>query len=330
MEKYLDKCLSSLLIPNIDDVELLVINDGSKDRSSEIAHSYADKYPDSIRVIDKENGNYGSCVNRGLKEATGKYVKILDADDYFDTTNFEKFVELLKKTEVDLLLTNFRMVDDNGNVIKDMSFTLSGDKILDFKIIPESNIWIPMHAVTYHRELFNKIDYRQTEGISYTDMEWVFSPIAYVNNIFYYDLNIYNYLVGREGQTVSLQAYEKNISHLIKVANALLKSYKELANNLRSENKEYLYITLKRHIKSIYKKALILFYPRIPENVIIDYDKMLMSHNSQLYEELDSEKTFFNFKYIKSWRTNKKYPLYFAIPFKIRKRLSKLKHLILK
>ena len=89
MEKYLDKCLTSLIVS--DDkmplLEVLVINDGSKDRSSEIAHSYEQKYPQTFRVIDKENGNYGSCINRGLKEATGKYVKVLDADDWFDTNN---------------------------------------------------------------------------------------------------------------------------------------------------------------------------------------------------------------------------------------------------
>ena len=77
MEKYLRRCLDSLIIDEegMKQLEVLVINDGSKDSSSQIAHEYQDKYPDTFRVIDKENGNYGSCINRGLKEATGKYVK---------------------------------------------------------------------------------------------------------------------------------------------------------------------------------------------------------------------------------------------------------------
>ena len=85
MEKYLDKCLSSLIVDDkelMTQLEVLVVIDGAKDRSSEIAHTYQDKYPDTYVVIDKENGNYGSCINRGLKEASGKYVKVLDADDY--------------------------------------------------------------------------------------------------------------------------------------------------------------------------------------------------------------------------------------------------------
>lgn len=87
-------------------LEVLVVNDGSKDNSSAIAHEYQDKYPDTFRVIDKENGNYGSCVNRGLKEATGKYIKILDADDWFDNEQFSLFVEKLKKYDCDLIFLN--------------------------------------------------------------------------------------------------------------------------------------------------------------------------------------------------------------------------------
>ena len=95
MEKYLDKCLTSLLFNDKDllkQLEVLVVIDGSKDRSSLIAHSYEKKYPETFRVIDKENGTYVSCIKRGLKEATGKYIKILDADDSFDTTNLRSFI----------------------------------------------------------------------------------------------------------------------------------------------------------------------------------------------------------------------------------------------
>ena len=96
MEKYLEKCLDSLLVSDnemLKTLEVLIVIDGAKDGSSAIGHRYQDLYPDTFRVIDKENGNYGSCINRGLKEATGTFIKILDADDWFDTKNFE-FEEL--------------------------------------------------------------------------------------------------------------------------------------------------------------------------------------------------------------------------------------------
>ena len=98
MEKYLSRCCQSLIVAPefMEKLEVLVINDGSKDKTSEIGHSFESKYPETFRCIDKENGNYGSCVNRGLKEAKGTYIKILDADDTFETENFAKFSVLSK------------------------------------------------------------------------------------------------------------------------------------------------------------------------------------------------------------------------------------------
>ena len=93
MELYLRRCLDSLLVSgeNMALLEVLIINDGSMDASSAIAHTYESDYPQTFRVIDKANGNYGSCINRGLKEARGQFVRILDADDYYQTGNLDQF-----------------------------------------------------------------------------------------------------------------------------------------------------------------------------------------------------------------------------------------------
>ena len=100
MSEYLDTCLKSLIIES-NLLEFLIINDGSKDNSLDIAKKYEKKYPHIFRTIDKPNGNYGSCINRGLKEATGKYVKVLDADDKFNTDNLMNLVEIAQETNVD-------------------------------------------------------------------------------------------------------------------------------------------------------------------------------------------------------------------------------------
>lgn len=104
MERYLAKCLDTLVISdeNMGLLEVLVVNDGSKDASGRIAHWYEGKYPATFRVIDKENGNYGSCVNKGLQEAKGKYVKVLDADATFAREEFNGYVDFLKETDADL------------------------------------------------------------------------------------------------------------------------------------------------------------------------------------------------------------------------------------
>ena len=104
MEKYLPRCLDSLLLSEdeMSKMEVLVINDGSRDSSLQIAQEYENLYPQTFRVIDKENGNYVSCVNRGLQEASGKYIKILDADDSFSNEVFDDFISYLKQEDVDL------------------------------------------------------------------------------------------------------------------------------------------------------------------------------------------------------------------------------------
>ena len=117
MEQYLRKCLDSLIVSeeNMQRLEVLVVNDGSKDSSSAIGHEYEAKYPQTFRVIDKENGNYGSCVNRGLKEATGKYVKVLDADDYFDDSFWTFLGGMALDASADIIYLKSRSIDlDTG------------------------------------------------------------------------------------------------------------------------------------------------------------------------------------------------------------------------
>ena len=88
VEKYIDKCVQSMLVDSIlDDIEILIVNDGSKDSTPEIAKGYVEKYPQTVRLIDKENGGHGSTINAGIREATGKYFKVVDGDDWLNTEN---------------------------------------------------------------------------------------------------------------------------------------------------------------------------------------------------------------------------------------------------
>ena len=96
MENFLNNCISSLVVSDelMDAQEIIIVNDGSKDKTLKIATDWANKFQNSIRIIDKKNGNYGSCINAALNIATGTFVKVLDADDSFDTNNYEDFLNL--------------------------------------------------------------------------------------------------------------------------------------------------------------------------------------------------------------------------------------------
>lgn len=259
MEAYIGKCLDSLLISEFDQVEVLVVNDGSKDRSSEIAHSYAERYPDSIRVIDKPNGHYGSCINTALPQCTGRYVKILDADDTFDTEEFAKLVNALKSIDDDVVVTRHIIVTTEGEVLNDDKFP--PDTKLDVSLNLEvaaktiASHYIQMHRLTYNRRVFDRIKYHQTEGVSYTDSQWAIVPLVVCKSFRCLDLIVYRYAMGREGQTMNNTQIAKHIGNFFTVLGDTLNYYvnfngnkaaKSLFGLLISEQHEYIYFNALR------------------------------------------------------------------------------------
>jgi glycosyltransferase involved in cell wall biosynthesis len=308
MENYLDKCLDSLIIPNIDDIEVLVINDGSKDRSSKIAHSYAERYPNSIIAIDKENGNYGSCINRGLLEITGKYVKVLDADDSFDTNSFYEFLLRLKDVDVDMIVSDYVIVNENSDITSTHSFELPKNSICEFsKMYDAINVRdFEMHAVTYRSEIFKTINYKQTEGISYTDQEWMFMPMVAVKTVAYIPQTVYRYLVGRDGQTVNAKVSNKAVDQTMTVIKSMLKFYSNKQNVICTEKREYLRNRLWKKIPSLYRIILLKSNNKALVSSLIQFDYLLSDYSSDLYSQLNDEIILYiPYHYIKKWRLNK-------------------------
>lgn len=321
MEKYIGKCLESLIVDNMDLLEVLVINDGSKDQSSEIAHKFETKYPKTFKVIDKENGNYGSCINRGLEEATGKYIKILDADDSFYTENLYNYINNLKEIDVDLIITDFISVDEFDNELNKSNYKLPVSKILDLsKAFKEKNMnfLISMHAITYKRQNILDINYKQTEGISYTDMEWVYTPMTTVKKGIYYNLPLYKYLLGRPGQTMDASIRKKQIPQLMKMSISLSQRYE---TNTNEDYEHYLKFIVISQLSQIYKQGLIDEYYDI--ELLRNFDNELKSISPDLYNTISNiEKC--KIKYINYWRKHqmKLLPKYMKFYFKIKNAIT--------
>lgn len=306
MEKYLHKCLDSLFVSdeNMQQLEVLVVNDGSKDSSSSIGHDYEAKYPQTFRVIDKENGNYGSCINRGLKEATGKYVKVLDADDYSIPQNLNGYLSFLLNVDTDVIITDFDIVDINGAVTDKREFHLlfgQGESIIPFsQLLKEKrNVAFQMHALTYKLRILREMNYKQTEGISYTDAEWATIPMTRVKTICYYPHSIYNYLIGREGQTMANYLEVANHKQLFQVVEKLSKFYMsqsyEVVYNQYVENK------LKKALAGIYESGLKFCSLSIEE--LKYYDEQLKCY-PQVYELANSLKLLRDhIEYVRHWRS---------------------------
>lgn len=234
MEKYLDKCLTSLVINDkelMKKLEVLVIIDGAKDRSSEIAHIYQDKYLETFRVIDKENGNYGSCINRGLKEAIGKYIKILDADDLFATTFLENFLKFLIEVDTDLVWSDYKIFYEESNRVSFRKLAIKPYEITDACMLFNNAVFInstSMHSLAYNKKVFESLNYKQTEGISYTDQEWLSIPMINVRSISYFPEVVYEYRMGRAGQTMNPSIIVKHISDLRAVIFSLARNYEQV------------------------------------------------------------------------------------------------------
>lgn len=306
MEKYLDKCLTSLIVDDFElmrRLEVLVVIDGAKDRSSEIAHSYENKYPDTFRVIDKENGNYGSCINRGLKEATGKYIKVLDADDWFDSKVFPSFLEFLINVDCDMILSSFNRVDECSTILETTTWDLFDGNTFELESIPLVNI--EMHAITYRTSILKNMGYRQTEGISYTDTEWSILPLPYITNCVTFTPPLYQYLVGRDGQTVHPAAFAKNYHQRVKICYRLL----DELSGLPEDNPAYRYINYKLWIyiaHDIYRLVL-TNENDIDLSELSKLDAYILTKNKATYTKLESL-TFSRkipIPYVKRWRKNK-------------------------
>lgn len=304
MEAYLQTCLSSLVIPSIDKVEVLTVNDGSRDRSLDIARRFAEKYPQSFRVIDKENGNYGSCVNVGLAAATGRYVKVLDADDSFITDNFERMVGVMENLDIDLVITDF-IKDHAGGEKRHIAYKFPANKTLDFNDVCRDDdfrtLW--MHAVAYKRENLLRIGYHQTEGISYTDQEWVFMPMTTVSTLYYLPLPVYNYLMGREGQTMAGEVYLRNFGQNITCTCTMLDELAAMTD-ISEEMRAVLLRKLFGRIKLIYKNCLVRCKDFDTRELIVLDDK-LRTTSAELYRRSDEillSRPLFCFRYIRMWR----------------------------
>ena len=304
MEKYLHKCLDSLIVDLelMKKLEVLIINDGSKDSSSIIAHKYENEYPGTFVAIDKENGNYGSCINVGLKTAKGRYIKILDAGDWFDNHNFAWFLEKLENIDTDIVISDFLHFNYNKGVVHEQCYNFPTDIIFRLSDFYPDAV-IQMHAITYRNDLLRQMNYTQSEGISYTDTEWFLLPLIFVKTAIYLNKSIYVYLVGRDGQTTNYRTYSLNYGQHIKVLKRIITI---LNRHSEYDAEQYALYALHRNVVFMYSTLLQTYRIKVDYKDLSNFDLFLKQSKPDLYDSLNSLSTFnkFPFYYVKEWRRN--------------------------
>ncbi len=231
-QDYMEHCIESLL-PGGEDVEILIVDDGSMDATPQIADQYAQKYPSIVKAIHQENGGHGEAVNAGIRNATGLYFKVVDSDDWVDEESYRRILETLRtlsggQTALDMLISNF-VYEKEG---------VKRKRVMHYRsILPKEQLfgweeakhfkkgrYILMHSVIYRTQLLRECGLELPKHTFYVDNIFVYFPLPYVKTMYYLDVDFYRYFIGREDQSVNEAVMIRRIDQQIKVNKLMIEA----------------------------------------------------------------------------------------------------------
>ncbi len=232
-EAYMEKAINSIL-PAGEDVEILIVNDGSKDRTKKIGKQYAENFPSIVKVINKENGGHGDAVNVGLSQASGKYFKVVDSDDWVDEESLMKILEVIKgfvreQSEVDMVVSNYvyeKAGMEHKKVIHYRN-VLPRDQVFRWDDIGSFHLdqYILMHSVMYRTEMLKLCQLKLPKHTFYVDNIYVYYPLPHVRRLYYIDVDFYRYFIGREDQSVNEKIMISRVDQQIYVTKSMISMY---------------------------------------------------------------------------------------------------------
>ena len=284
VSETIDECLSHFLeCKHLDDIEVLIVNDGSTDDTIKKVEKYTKKHPGSFILVNKQNGGWGSTLNKGIEIATGKYFRQLDGDDYYDENNLDLLVEYLKKCDTDIVVTPFcHFADDTGAITKYFENDINY-KVGETIRIDEIDLYPPaMHSISVKTSILQKNKVNITEHCFYTDVEFVLKALNNSKTISFFSLPIYYYRLGRDGQSMSISGVRKHYKDHQKM---LLGMYDYVYHNASSEAMKK--ILLRRLIEATmyqYKFYLALETTAEHRKELADFDAKLKEVAPECYD----------------------------------------------
>ena len=302
--KIISNCLDSLLIDEVkNDIEVLVINDGSTDNIQSVVATYENRYPNSIRLINKKNGGHGSTINKTIEEAKGEYLKMVDADDSVEKQGFIALVRHLKKTNADVVMSPYYRVNIVNNHKKLIGYLKSSNKesIVDNKLVNLQDIYqdllVAMHSLTYRTTLLKENNYKIDEHCFYVDVEYSIYYFLKAKNVLLLNEPVYNYNIGSSDQSVNIDNMRARRAQHLRVAKSMVNFYKKERNKIPSYMKSF----FKNNIVNLilvneYKLLMSLKSSKNSKIELIKFDKYLKKNSIELYEGVT---TFNNSKKIK-------------------------------
>lgn len=230
---YMQNCIDSLLAGG-DEVEIIIINDGSTDNTFTIAERYRMSHPGIVKTIHKQNGGHGSGINCGVKESTGLYFKCVDSDDWVDTGALGKLLTVIREHNMkgclpDLYITNFvyEHAEDNTRHVSRYTDKLPIETLCDWTKMKEfrRSHMLLMHALTYRRDKLILSETILPEHTFYVDNLFAYKPLPFMNSIYYIDVDFYRYFIGRSDQSVNIKNFVRRYDQQIRVIKCMVQSF---------------------------------------------------------------------------------------------------------
>ena len=292
-EAYMERAIDSLL-PGGEDIEIIIVNDGSSDRTQEIAEKYEIKYPDIVRVINQENGGHGEAVNTGLRHASGLYFKVVDSDDWVEQQALFKILGKLKEfveggERIDMLISNYvyEKLEKKKKKVIDYRSCLPVDRPFGWSEVGhfKSSQNILMHSVIYRTKLLRDCGLELPKHTFYVDNIFVYQPLPAVSKLYYLDVDFYRFYIGREDQSVNEQVMMGRIDQQIKITKIMIDSH-DLTKIRRKQLRKYMakYLVMMMTVSSVF-----LIKMNTPESLAKKEElwQYLKKKNERMYREMN-------------------------------------------
>ena len=259
-EKTLEKCLDSM-VGRDERLEVIVIDDGSVDATLELAQGYVSRYAPFVRVIAKENGGHGSGINVAVKNAQGRYFKVIDADDWIVSENLVSLLDTLEQTKADAVITGYHTIDiSTGKRTAFSSACRHAGRDIGLaelmEVYEEISSCCSFHGLMYRTDFYRETGIELSEGIFYEDQEYATMPFAHVDSVSIEPAYFYEYRIGDSGQSVAFHNQVARIGHIEKVILRIL-DYRAAQGPLRPEQEAYFLRKLSVIVVSYFAVALV-------------------------------------------------------------------------
>lgn len=301
-------CIDSMLVDSIlDDIEILLINDGSKDNTLEVLKEYEERHPSVIRVINKKNGGWGTAINLGIREAKGKYLKEVDADDWLSSENLKEYIDFLKDNNIDYIATDyteyFKATEKYEHHTYQKGIYNNPMSLNDFWE-NHSYAWdFPIHAITYRAQVLRDNDIKVGDRY-YGDIEYNLYPLPYVQTICVIPINVTVYFRGSDEQSTSTAGYAKHYKDYAAMSQRITLFYHNLPTRIHPNLYHFIKSTIQGTLLRAYNIMLSPIYAGTTKGTRKDlrqYDNWLKTINKELYKYCGRQCKH-GIAYIRLWR----------------------------